>query len=89
MSALRRRADAIVDGLLADNALRWEGMTEADRERVALLARAVASRLLDEPTRRLKASASVSDASVLEAARALFGLEGAGVADVAPRALAG
>ena len=89
VSALRRRADAIVDGLLADNAMRWEGMTEADRERVALLARAVASRLLDEPTRRLKASASVSDASVLEAARALFGLEGAGVADVAPRALAG
>jgi len=86
VSALRQRADAIVDGLLADNALRWEGMTEADRERVAMLARAVASRLLDEPTRRLKASAS--DGAALDAARALFGLEGASVS-VAPRALAG
>jgi glutamyl-tRNA reductase len=64
-------------------------MTEADRERVALLARAVASRLLDEPTRRLKASAA-SDGAALEAARALFGLEGAGAAAAAaPRALAG
>ncbi|HEY3190501.1 MAG TPA: glutamyl-tRNA reductase [Solirubrobacteraceae bacterium] len=84
VSALRQRADAIVDGLLADNATRWEGMTDADRERVEALARAVASRLLDEPTRRLKASAS--DAGALDVARALFGLAEPGAA---PQALAG
>ena len=72
VSALRRRADAIVESLLADNDRRWEGLTEADRERVTALARAVASRLLDEPTRRLKASAA--DPTALAAARELFAL---------------
>ena len=43
---------------LAENESRWEGMTEADRERVEKLARAVASRLLHEPTTRLKRAAS-------------------------------
>jgi len=74
VSTLRRRADAIVDGLLAENDPRWEGLTDADRERVAALARAVASRLLDAPTRALKASAS--DEAALDAARTLFDLDG-------------
>jgi glutamyl-tRNA reductase len=86
VSALRRRADAIVDGLLADNDPRWEGLTDADRDRVAALAHAVASRLLDAPTRALKASAS--DAAALDAARTLFELD-AGAAPASLRAVAG
>ena len=74
VAELRQRADSIVAGLLDDNAGRWEGLTDADRDRVAMLARAVASRLLDEPTRQLKASAAASDDAALDAARALFGL---------------
>ena len=73
VSALRRRADSIVESLLADNDPRWQGLTDADRERVSSLARAVASRLLDEPTRRLKAA----DAMSLATARELFGLSSA------------
>jgi glutamyl-tRNA reductase len=87
VSALRRRADSIVEGLLADNDTRWEGMTDADRERVSALARAVASRLLDEPTRRLKAAAA--DPTALDAARDLFGLADAAPATAPLRAVAG
>src|SRR4051794_19971023 len=86
VSALRRRADAIVEGLLADNDPRWESLTDADRDRVAALAHAVASRLLDAPTRALKASAS--DAAALDAARALFELDGE-AAPASLRAVAG
>ena len=75
VAELRQRADAIVAGLLDDNASRWEGLTDADRDRVAALARAVASRLLDEPTRQLKSAAAASDDAALGAARALFGLD--------------
>ena len=34
IAALRERADAIVDAVLAENEPRWEGLTEADRERL-------------------------------------------------------
>ena len=40
--------------VLDENESRWEGLTEADRERLAVAARAIASRLLHEPTLRLK-----------------------------------
>ena len=38
VSALRERADAIVEQVLAENANRWESLSEADRERLRLLA---------------------------------------------------
>jgi len=72
VAELRKHADGIVDELLRDNALRWEGMTAADRERVTALARAVATRLLDEPTRRLREAGD--DSAALASARELFGL---------------
>jgi glutamyl-tRNA reductase len=72
VAELRRGAGTIVDDLLRENALRWEGMTVADRARVEALARAVATRVLDAPTRRLRATGD--DPAALEAARALFGL---------------
>jgi glutamyl-tRNA reductase len=78
ISALRRRGEEVVDQVLRENAPRWESLSEADRERVELMARAVVSRLLHEPTLRLKGS--VGDHSsyrYVHAIHELFGLEAA------------
>jgi glutamyl-tRNA reductase len=76
IAALRERADAIVEQVLRENASRWESMSEEDRRRVELLARAVVSRLLHEPTLRLKQTPSEEDGYVLvQALRELFGLD--------------
>ena len=50
ITALHARADEVVRRVLDENEPRWEGLTEADRERLAVAARAIASRLLHEPT---------------------------------------
>src|SRR5215210_9014798 len=50
IAALRARGDEVVARVLAENEARWEGLTEADRERLTAMARAIASRLLHEPT---------------------------------------
>lgn len=76
VAALRDRADEVVAKVLAENESRWEGMTEADRERVALMARAIASRLLHEPTVRIKGIADREDSYVyVSVLRELFGLD--------------
>jgi glutamyl-tRNA reductase len=75
LSALRARADAVVDGLLAENEHRWEALTERDRERVELLARAAVNRLLHEPTMRVKALDADQRHARLQLLRELFGLE--------------
>jgi glutamyl-tRNA reductase len=72
VTALRRRGDEIVDELLAQNANRWESLSEKDRERVEALAHAVAQRLLHEPTLRMKASGGHGR---LQLIRELFGLD--------------
>jgi glutamyl-tRNA reductase len=78
ISALRRRGEEIVEQVLRENESRWESLSETDRERVAMLARAVVSRLLHEPTLRLKGSAGEhSSYRYLHAMRELFGLEAA------------
>jgi glutamyl-tRNA reductase len=78
ISALRRRADEIVDQVLRENEPRWESLSEADRERVAVLAGAVVSRLLHEPTRRLRGAAGEGTSyRYVHAMHELFGLEGA------------
>ena len=80
IAALRERGEQIVQQVLRENESRWVALSDEDRERVELLARAVVSRLLHEPTLRLKdAHADSSDAYVrLQAVRELFGLELAG-----------
>ncbi len=95
LAALRQRADEIVERVLEENDRRWEGMTNADRERLTAAARAISSRLLHEPTLRLKRAASDRDAYVkVSALRDLFGLDagseplesgGAEVSDLADR----
>ena len=74
IAALRGRGDAVVNQVLEENAGRWESLSEADRERVEILARAVVKRLLHEPTMRLK-RAEEGSYGHLQALRELFGLD--------------
>jgi glutamyl-tRNA reductase len=76
IAALRERGDRIVEQVLRENEPRWESLSDADRERVGMLARAVVSRLLHEPTLRLK-DATERDASYhyVQAMRELFAIE--------------
>jgi len=83
VASLRERADEIVRRVLAENEQRWESLSETDRERLALMARAIASRLLHEPTLRMKRAAGSDDAYLyVNALRELFGLD----AETAPEA---
>ena len=78
ISALRRRGDEIVEAVLRENDAAWESLSEADRERLGVLARAVVSRLLHEPTLRLKNSAGErSSYRYVNTLHELFGLEAA------------
>jgi glutamyl-tRNA reductase len=77
IAALREQADRLVGDLLAENAPRWEGMTERDRERVEAMLRAAVKRLLHEPTQRLRALDGDRRHARLSLLRELFGLEDA------------
>lgn len=76
IAELRCRADEVVDRVLAENENRWESLSDADRERAELLARAVANRILHEPTARLRSLAD-SETGYRELAllREVFGLD--------------
>jgi glutamyl-tRNA reductase len=73
IAALREHGTAIVDQVLAENAGRWESLSERDRARVEAVARAIMQRLLHEPTLRLKAEDGGHGRQQL--LRELFGLE--------------
>jgi glutamyl-tRNA reductase len=76
VAALRERADEIVRRVLTENDSRWESLSDADRERLEKMARAIAARLLHEPTLRIKGRAGEEDAYVyVTALRELFGLD--------------
>jgi glutamyl-tRNA reductase len=76
VAALRERADAIVAQALAENATRWESLSPTDRARLESMARAIANRLLHEPTVRIKGIADREDAYLhVSALRELFGLD--------------
>ena len=76
VAALRERADAIVAQVLAENATRWESLSPTDRERLESMARAIANRLLHEPTVRIKGIADREDAYLhVSTLRELFGLD--------------
>ncbi len=76
ISALRERGDEVVRRVLAENEPRWESLSEADRERLGAMAKAIASRLLHEPTLRMKRSAGSDEAYLyVSALRELFGLD--------------
>ena len=77
--AARRRGDEIVEQVLRENESRWESLSEADRERLEAMARAVVSRLLHEPTSRLQRQCRARARSYryVQPLRELFGLEAA------------
>ncbi|HYH57751.1 MAG TPA: glutamyl-tRNA reductase [Thermoleophilaceae bacterium] len=76
IAALRERGEEIARQVLRENEGRWESLSDADRDRLELMARAVISRLLHEPTSRLKRPADDETGYVhLQALRELFGLE--------------
>jgi glutamyl-tRNA reductase len=77
IAALREHGDEVVRRVLAENEPRWESLSEADRERVEAMAKAIASRLLHEPTLRMRRSAGSDEAYLfVSALRELFGLDG-------------
>ncbi len=63
IAALRERGDEIVEAVLAENETRWESLSEADRERLRVMARAIVERMLHEPTLRLKGAAEADESS--------------------------
>jgi glutamyl-tRNA reductase len=74
ISALRSHGDDIVQQVLAENSGRWESASERDLARVEAIARAVMSRLLHEPTIRLRSLSEDRGHASLELVRELFGL---------------
>jgi glutamyl-tRNA reductase len=74
VSALREHGNALVEQVLAENAGRWESASPRDLARVEAIARAVMSRLLHEPTIRLRSLSEARGHSSLELVRELFGL---------------
>ena len=76
IAALREHGDEVVRRVMAENEGRWESLSEADRERLDAMAKAIASRLLHEPTLRLRRAAGEEDAyNYVSALRELFGLD--------------
>jgi glutamyl-tRNA reductase len=74
VAALREHANALVEQVLAENSPRWESASPRDRARTEAIARAVANRLLHEPTIRLRGLTGARRHATLELVRELFGL---------------
>lgn len=75
ISALRERGHAAVDRALRENEPRWKSLSDDDRDRVEVIARAVISDLLHEPTLRLRqAGERGSSSRYVQTVRELFGL---------------
>jgi glutamyl-tRNA reductase len=74
VSALRAHGNELVEQVLAENAGRWESASPRDIARVEAIARAVMSRLLHEPTIRLRSLGEDRGHASLELVRELFGL---------------
>jgi glutamyl-tRNA reductase len=83
VGALRARGDDVVTGLLAENAGRWEALSERDAERVEAFGRAIVKRLLHEPTRRVKELEPEHRHARLQLLRELFGLDEAPAGELA------
>jgi glutamyl-tRNA reductase len=74
IAALRAHGDDIVAQVLAENSARWDAASERDLARVEAIARAVMSRLLHEPTIRLRSLGEDRGHASLELVRELFAL---------------
>ena len=76
IAAMHRQADDIVERVLTENAGRWESASSRDRARIEAVARAVATRILHEPTIRLRSLDPAAGHRRVEILRELFGLDG-------------
>jgi glutamyl-tRNA reductase len=77
VSALHEQADSLVAQILAENSGRWESASQRDLARVEAIAKAVANRLLHEPTLRLRSLSERRSHAGLQLVRELFGLDDA------------
>ncbi|MGK2877863.1 MAG: glutamyl-tRNA reductase [Solirubrobacterales bacterium] len=76
ISELRKRAESIAEQVVTENAGKFEDLTDADRARVEAMAGAIVSRILHEPTLKLKKSSGEDDAYLyIQALRDLFALD--------------
>jgi glutamyl-tRNA reductase len=75
VAALRGRADEIVEQVLRENSNKWQSLSPKDQARVEALARAIANRLLHEPTVRMKELSDDRVHARMALVRELFGLE--------------
>ncbi len=78
IASLRQRAEAIRQAELERLEGQWEGLSDADRERLEALTKGIVNKLLHEPTVRVKAAAEGGDNEAqrhLDSLRHLFGLE--------------
>ncbi|MBV9838899.1 MAG: glutamyl-tRNA reductase [Solirubrobacterales bacterium] len=74
VAALRRHATAIADQVLLENEDKWESASPRDRRRIEAVARAVVSRLLHDPTARMKEMRDDRVHARMALVRELFGL---------------
>jgi glutamyl-tRNA reductase len=89
IAALRAHGDDIVEQVLGENSGRWDTASPRDLARVEAIARAIMSRLLHEPTIRLRSLGEDRGHASLELVRELFSLrEDAPVAERAASELA-
>ncbi|MDP9376717.1 MAG: glutamyl-tRNA reductase [Actinomycetota bacterium] len=75
IAALRQHAADVAQGVLADNANRWESLTENDDKRLTAVADTIVKRLLHEPTARLRQLDADHRHARLQLLRELFGLD--------------
>ena len=76
ISALRAHGDEVTARVLAENRSRWKDLPDEDRERIEAMVRAVATRLLHAPTRRLREVAGSDRAyETVSVLRDLFDLD--------------
>jgi glutamyl-tRNA reductase len=74
LAALRSHAIEVAEQVLSENAGKWESVSERDLQRIDALARAVVSRLLHDPTLRMKEMRDDRVHARMALVRDLFGL---------------
>lgn len=76
ISELRQRGNQIAAHVVEENAGKFEDLSDDDRARLEAMAQSIVSRMLHEPTLKLKKATENDDAYVyLQALRELFGLD--------------
>jgi glutamyl-tRNA reductase len=76
IAAMYEYGDEVARQVLEENSGRWDSLSEADRERLEVVASAIVKRLLHQPTLNLKAHGEDQRTYVyVQALRELFGLD--------------